>query len=152
MFCYDLGVVEEAASTGQTQSDAFDQSMFRAMKQDPDGYPLVGRSGRTLGIRVDGSHRDLPVAEDGTVAPETGGMSVAIEKPANLPKHRLPRSLGGEGRDPVFRMFAGLLPEALLLRPDRHPHAYVEPSKRCPLLQFELALNATRNYWNKVHD
>ena len=119
--------------------------MFRAMKQDSDRYPVVGRSGRTLGVRVDGACRDLPVAEDGTVAPETGGMSVALEKPGNLPKHRLPRSLGGEGRDPVFRMFAVFLPEALLLRPDRYPHAYIEPKRRCPLLEFDSALNATRN-------
>jgi hypothetical protein len=145
-------VVEEAASTAQTQGKAFDQPMFRAMKQDPDGYPVVGRSGRTLGVRVDGSYRDLPVAEDGAVAPETGGMSVALEKPGNLPKHRLPRSLGGEGRDPIFRLFAALLPEALLLRPDRYPHAYVEPRRRCPLPQFESALNGTRNDWSKVHD
>ena len=143
---------EEAESTGQSQREAFDHLMFRAMKQDLDGYPFIGRSGRTLGVRVDGEYRDLPVAEDGTVAPETGGMSVALERPGNLPKHRLPRSLGGEGRDPVFRMFAAALPKALLLRPDRYPHAYVEPRRRCPLPKFESALNATRNHWSKVHD
>lgn len=146
------GVTAEAKSAGQTQGEAFDQPMFRAMKKDPDGYPLVGRSGRTLGVRVDGPYRDLPVAEDGAVAPETGGMSVALEKPRNLPKHRLPRSLGGEGRDPVFRMFAPLLPEALFLRTDRYPLAYIEPRRRCPLPQFEGDLNTTRSCWSKVHD
>ena len=145
-------MVEEAPSTVQSEGEAFDQPMFRAMKQHSDGYPLVGRSGRTLGVRVVASYRDLPVAEDGTVAPETGGMSVALEKPGNLPKHRLPRSLGGEGRDPVFRMFAMFLPETLLLRPDRYPHAYIEPRRRCPLLQFESGLNDTRNRWSKVHE
>src|SRR5579872_2770888 len=123
--------------------------MFRAMKQDSEGYPAIGRSGRTLGVRVDGLQRDLPIAEDGSVSPKTGGMSVALDKPENLPKPRLPRVLGGEGRDPVFRMFARVLPEALVVRPDRYPHACVEPRRRCPLDQFESALTATRNHWSK---
>lgn len=143
---------EEAESTGHVRDEASEHPMFRAMRQDLDGYPLLGRSSRTLGVRVDGEYRDLPVAEDGTVAPETGGMSVALEKPGNLPKHRLPRSLGGEGRDTVFRMFAALLAQTLLLRADRYPHAFVEPRERCPLPEFESALNASRNHWSKVHD
>ncbi len=145
-------MIEEAASTVPSEGEPFEQPMFRAVKPHPDGYPLVGRSGRTLGVRVDGSYRDLPVAEDGRVAPETGGMSLALGKPGNLPKHRLPRSLGGEGRDPVFRMFAVFLPETLLLRPDRYPHAYIEPRRLCSLLQFESALNDTRNHWRRVHE
>jgi hypothetical protein len=44
----------------------FSQPMFRAMKKDADGLPLLGRSGRELGVRVDGLHRDLAVAVDGT--------------------------------------------------------------------------------------
>ncbi|PYS46280.1 MAG: hypothetical protein DMG13_30365 [Acidobacteria bacterium] len=32
-------------------------------------------------------------------------MSVALDAAQNLPKPRLPRSLGAEGRDPVFTMF-----------------------------------------------
>ena len=143
---------EEAESTGHVRDESSEHLMFRAMRQDLDGYPLLGRSSRTLGVRVDGQYRDLPAAEDGTVAPETGGMSVALEKPGNLPKHRLPRSLGGEGRDPVFRMFAALLAQTLLIRVDRNPHAYVEPRRRCPLPNFEPALNASRNHWSRVHD
>src|SRR2546427_13144881 len=84
--------------------------MFRAMKAEPDGFPKVGRSGRELGIRIDGPIRDLPVGEDGTVEPETGGMSVALDAAQNLPKPRLPRSLGGEGRDPVFTMLTAEVP------------------------------------------
>lgn len=73
--------------------------MFRAMKAETDGLPKVGRSGRELGVRIDGPTRDLAVAQDGTVEPGTGGMSVALDAAQNLPKPRLPRSLGGEGRD-----------------------------------------------------
>src|SRR5713226_7157439 len=76
--------------------------MFRAMKAEPDGRPKAGRSGRELGVRIEGPIRDIPVREDGSVDPKTGGMSVAVDTAQNLPKPRLPRSLGGEGRDPVF--------------------------------------------------
>src|SRR5580658_6844767 len=76
---------------------------FRAMKEDRDAYPITGSSSRTLGVRIDGPSRDILVAMDGTVSPRTGGMSVALDTAQNLPKHRLPKSLGGEGRDPVFK-------------------------------------------------
>ena len=127
-----------------------DVPMFRAMKPDVDGLPLVGRSGRMLGVRVNDSYRDIPVAEDGTVSPGTGGMSVALDDAVNLPKPRLPRSLGGEGRDPVFRMQSEFLPEELQARADHYPHACVEPSERCALSDFEMSLADTRDDWSRL--
>ena len=126
--------------------------MFRAMKKSEDGYPMTGPSGRTLGVRTEGAVRDIPVAKDGSVAPATGGMSVALDQAQNLPKPRLPKSLGGEGRDPVFQMFLGELSPALTVRPDRYPHACVEPSNCCPLAQFESDLVATRPSWSQVYE
>jgi hypothetical protein len=126
--------------------------MFRAMKAEPDDLPKVGRSGRELGIRTVGPIRDLPVGGDGMVEPKTGGMSVALDAARNLPKPRLPRSLGGEGRDPVFTMRRAEVPEALILRVNRHPHALVEPIRRCLLVEFESDLAGTRSFWRKVHD
>ena len=128
------------------------QQMFRAMKAEADGLPKVGRSGRALGVRIDGPSRDLAVGQDGTVAPGNGGMSVALDSAVNLPKPRRPRSLGGEGRDPVFTMVTANIPPALLLRQDRYPHALVEPSRRCPIAVFELDLASTRSFWSKSHD
>ena len=106
--------------------------MFRAMRAEADGLPKVGRSGRELGVRIDGPTRDLAVGQDGTVEPGTGGMSVALDDAQNLPKPRLPRSLGGEGRDPVFTMLAAEVPRTLLLRPDRYPHCRAEPPMPSP--------------------
>ena len=128
------------------------QSMFRAMKAAADGLPKVGRSGRELGVRVEGPTRDLPVGHDGTVDPQTGGMSVALDAAQNLPKPRLPRSLGGEGRDPVFTMFTAEVPRSLVVRPERYPHALVEPGRRCPLRDFESDLASTRSLWSKSND
>ena len=128
------------------------QPIFRAMKAEADGLPRVGRSGRELGVRIDGPVRDIPVGEDGMVEPETGGMSVALDAAENLPKPRLPRLLGGEGRDPVFTMFAGEIPGTLALRPDRYPHALVEPGCRCALRDFESDLAGTRPFWTRAYD
>lgn len=128
------------------------QSIFRAMKAEADGLPKVGRSGRELGVRIDDPTRDLAVSEDGTVGPGTGGMSVALDTARNLPKPRRPRSLGGQGRDPVFTMFTAEAPPALLVRTDNYPHALVEPSRRCPFRDFEADLASTRSLWSKAHD
>jgi hypothetical protein len=128
------------------------RSIFRAMKAEGDGLPKVGRSGRELGVRIDGPRRDLTVGEDGTVEPGNGGMSVALDAALNLPKPRLPKSLGGEGRDPVFSMVRANIPPTLLLRQDRYPHALVEPGRRCPLSVFESDLASTRSLWSKADD
>jgi len=114
------------------------------MKGDSDGYPLTGPSSRTLGVRIDGPSRDILVAPDGTVSPGTGGMSVALDTPRNLPKHRLPKSLAGEGRDPVFKMSSIAVPASLLVRPDRNPHAFVEPAVVCPFEHYQQDLWGTR--------
>jgi hypothetical protein len=122
------------------------------MKAEADGLPTVGRSGRELGVRVDGLTRDITVGEDGMVEPGKGGMSVALDAALNLPKHRLPKLLGGEGRDPVFSMVRGNIPLTLLLRQDRYPHALVEPGRRCPLTVLESDPATTRSLWSKAHD
>jgi len=126
--------------------------IFRAMKEDRDGYPITGSSSRTLGVRIDGPSRDILVAMDGTVSPGTGGMSVALDAAQNLPKHRLPKSLGGEGRDPVFKIWSGALPASLLVRPDRYPHAFVEPAIVCLFEHYEKSLWGTRGSWSNAHD
>lgn len=47
-------MIEEAAGTAQTRGEGFDEPIFRAMKQDPESCPLVGRSGRTLAFALRG--------------------------------------------------------------------------------------------------
>ena len=115
-------------------------------------YLRSGARAVKLGIRIDGPIRDLPVGEDGMVEPKTGGMSVALDAVQNPPKPRLPRSLGGEGRDPIFTMRRAVVVDKLILRIDRYPHAFVEPIHRCLLVEFESDLARTRSFWSKVHD
>lgn len=122
------------------------------MKEDSDGYPVTGFSSRTLGVRIQGPSRDIPVALDGTMSPGTGGMSVVLDAAQNLPKHRLPKSLGGEGRDPVFKMSSTALPGSLWVRPDRYPHAFVEPAFVCLFEHYEKNLWGTRVSWSNAYD
>jgi hypothetical protein len=143
-------IVRDAVLSGRSGEPG--QAVFRAMKAEADGLPTVGRSGRALGVRIGGPSCDISIGEDCTVEPGTGGMSVALDAALNLPKPRLPRSLGGEGRDPVFRMETANIPTALVLQKDRYPHALVEPSRRCPLAAFETGLMSTRPFWSKALD
>ena len=132
--------------------------MYRAMKEAPDHLPEVGRSSRMLGVRVsplgdvpeDPPQFDVYPDVDGHVAPRWG-MSVAMDNPRGLPRHRKPRSLGGEGRDPVFSLLVSLLGKGLNVHEDRAPHAVIEPTGRCPMTTYEAAVAATRPSWRPYH-
>jgi hypothetical protein len=124
--------------------------LFRAMRDDGEGKPECGPSARTLGVRPDG---DIAIGADGMVAPETGGMSVALETPLNLPPHRRPPTLGGWGRDPVWQVEENELPSVLLCRPDpKDPlrHGFVEPIEAMSLDDFQEALATSRGFWSRT--
>lgn len=71
-----------------------------------------------------------------------------MDDPLNLPKHRVPKNLGGNGRDPVFAIGASALPTSLVDRVASYPHALVEPSTSMPLTHYEGALAGTRKSWS----
>jgi hypothetical protein len=74
--------------------------VLRVMKLGEDELPKAGWSARTLGARC---NIDIPIAEDGCVEPEMGGVSVSPPPPENLPLIRLPRELGGREKIPCGR-------------------------------------------------
>lgn len=121
------------------------------MRTDPaNGLPLVGQTARYLAVRPG---VDLPVDRDGSVEPGTGGMSVSPPPVENLHPLRLPRELGGVGKDPILEMDTDELPEALAYRPDpENPagHGFVEPARRMPFEDYERALRATRPLWRRL--
>ncbi len=124
------------------------------MKPDSDGFPLTGATRRMLGVKP--GHPpddDIPVDDMNHVHPNTGGMSVTIDDPRRLPKHRLPRTMGGEGRDPLYQMPCGVLSASLQLRADQpHPslHRLVEPAKRSHFNEFQNQLYRTRTSWRQI--
>jgi hypothetical protein len=132
-----------------------DRLVYRAMKKSDDKHPLLGRTARTLGVRVapHGTVPKRPLEFD--VYPDAAdyvcsgfGMSVAMDNPKALPKHRRPRSLGGEGRDPVFALSAAAVSGVLRLFENAPPHALIEPAVPCLLAAFETALAETRVSWS----
>ena len=133
--------------------------MFRAMKKAEDRLPVLGRTARTLGVRVSapGAVAEDPPEFDvypdaaGHVGPGRG-MSVAMDDPGGLPKHRRPRALGGEGRDPVFSLLLSAVGKALNVNEDQPPHALIEPASRCSLAEYEAALAGTRGSWKVYYD
>lgn len=133
------------------EADKAQEAAYRAMKQARDGLPEVGRSARSLGVRIAGSPADIPVFAGNIVRPATGGMSVVFGGAMNLPKFRRPRALGGEGRDPVYAIETARILSPLVVRIDRYPHALVEPREECLLIQYESALHGTRGMWRLVH-
>ena len=126
--------------------------VFRAMKEDSDGKPRTGNSAVTLGVRIEGSHADIQIDNQGQIHPKTGGMSVTPDDYRQLPNHRLPESLGGRGRHPIFSFQVANLPSSLTLRRDKPSHAFVEPLKSCLFEEYEQNLQGTREDWVKCHE
>jgi hypothetical protein len=116
------------------------------MRADLDGFPIVARSARALGVRI-----PLDVSLEGEDVLPGKGMSVTVGAIDDLPPHRLPMSRGGEGVDPVFEHVAAL-PATLTAThvPPPETHWEVWPAARCPLTQYEGALAQTRRGWRRT--
>jgi hypothetical protein len=128
--------------------------LFRPMKADLDCFPLTGASRRTLGVKPgEPPDGDIPIDEGNRVRPNTGGMSVTADDPRRLPKHRLPRTMGGEGRDPLFEISRHALPTLLAVRADQPSpslHRLVEPATRSDFDDYQKLLYDTRASWRKL--
>lgn len=113
-----------------------------------DERPKTGWSARTLGARC---NIDIRIDEDGYVRLELGGISVSPPPPENLPRIRLPRELGGTGKDPIWQIETDELPDELLYRPDPDPnkegHGFIEPTRVMTFEEYQRALHQTRDLW-----
>ena len=123
--------------------------VLRAMKVDEDGRPKAGWSGaRTL---VAQCSIDIPLRQDdGFVEPRMGGTSVSPPPPENLPPSRLPREMGGKGKDPIWQLETDDLPRELTYRPDPDApdtHGFIEPSWAMSFGDYLNAIHETRDMW-----
>lgn len=137
-----------------------DRRLYRAMRSARDGQPVVGASASCLGVRLDRPVVNAtPVNLDGTVYPETGGMSVTPDEPMRMPPFLRPPSLGGTGDDPIWELDENALGPGLTYRPDpRRPldHGFIEPAHPLHRDQYEAELAATKPLWKvysgRCHD
>lgn len=124
--------------------------LFRGMKEDEDGLPVLESSARGLGIRP-GIDVLAELAGE-LVRPGQGGVSVSPESPLNLPKHRRPPEFQGNGKDPVWTIAESDLGPDLRFRIDAamRSHGFLEPVRQMTLAEYEIAINATRTSWRKA--
>lgn len=120
--------------------------VYRAMREDTLGGPVVGPTARSLGVR---SGVDIPILA-GQVQPATGGMSVAPDRPENLHPLRRPAAYGGSGKDPVWCLSLDVLGGDLQFRQDTPTHGLIEPARGMSLADYEQALAATKPHWKKL--
>jgi len=128
-------------------------TLFRTMRADVDGHPIVGREFAMLGVRIAGPQPDIRVLDDGTIKPEAGGMSAFID-PRKMPKSLRPRTLKekpGESPYPCFRLDEAKLPVVLVFRKDKDYHGLVEPRAQCAFEDFEAQLGETRVEWKVAY-
>jgi len=116
------------------------------MREDAVGGPMVGPTARSLGVRPS---VDIPVVV-GLVYPDTGGLSVAPDRPENLHPLRRPPILGGSGKDPVWWIGTDHLGDNLRFRQDSPTHGVVEPARAMALDEFQKALEHTKPAWGKL--
>lgn len=129
--------------------------VYRAMARNTDGKPNVDRRKTALGVVIDGDPNAVGPPDvfpvDGRVGPTGHGMSVALDSPLNLPKHRRPAQFAqGTGRHPVFALAVTSVPESLHVHQDSETHAVVQPAAWSPLAEYEAALAGTRPDWKEA--
>ena len=114
------------------------------MRKDGE-MPEVGPN--QLGVRTEGNARDLNPDVDGTVKPDTGGMSVTPDDPEDLPYHRRPMSLDGSSKWPVWVISSPGIVSPLGVRPKAPTHWFIEPSQQMKLEKYRSALANTAPLW-----
>ena len=109
------------------------RDLYRAMRKDGE-TPEVGPN--QLGVRTKGTKIDLTPDVDGTVQPDTGGMSVIPDDPNDLPYHRRPISLEGSSTWPVWVISSPDIVSPLAIRPTDPKHWLIAPSRPMTLEKF----------------
>jgi len=127
--------------------------LYRSMAQAEDGWPLLGRSGSRLGVRIPPQpDPDMPVTW-GRIDPLTGGMSVTVDNPELLESHRRPEWLsGGTATHPLFRIAESALALGLKLVISEPPlgHGEVQPARSMSIQLYEALLRETRQRWERI--
>ena len=129
--------------------------VFRVMKKDADGLPLVGQT--SLGIRPG---IDIDLDDQSNVLVNGKGMSVAPNwrdiNVNRIPKRLRSIVLGAGGSNNTFccrfgtgAFSRGVFASGLTLEPDSAQHGNAAPAQVVPLTAYEADLAATRPDWQE---
>lgn len=121
--------------------------LFRVMKIDADGRPVVGTRRNMLGVRPTDPNNtdpkrlfDVTAANDAdTVAPGEG-----------LSTSMVPMAQRVQTGEALFVVETADLPPILAPNPDRPPHCLLEPARPMTLDEYQQALADTRDLWQRV--
>ena len=121
--------------------------LYRVMKVDADGKPLVGTRRNMLGVRpTDPDNRDprrrfdVPAVADADPVGPGSGLSTSEDRGQLRP---------GPG-EAVFEIETADLAPGLKENPDNVPHYLLQPSATTTLGEFQQALADTRDLWKPV--
>jgi hypothetical protein len=121
--------------------------LFRLMKADTNGKPLVGSGSMMLGVRPTDPQQPnkrsdvAAISDDDSVEPRAGGLSCYSDAGAiALTSKKLS----------LWWIESDRLPEVLEVREAGDPHFHIEPVIKMTLAGFQLLLAQTRDDWQKV--
>lgn len=122
------------------------KKLYRLMKADADGKPLVGSGSMMLGVRPTdpaqpNKRADVPaVAGTDVVQPGDGGLSCYSD----------PASIAIQSNKLVlWSIETGDLPPELIPEPAGDPHYHVEPDREMTLDELQGLLADTRDLWQR---
>jgi hypothetical protein len=134
------------------------EGIYRAMRKDDDGMPMLGTSAETLGIR---RNKDIIPDQSGMVSRpsfqpgKANGLSCAPTI-QDLPAFGLPRTWGGKNpRTVIWRIDAADLGPHLIAVEDGDPgrrrrHVSIGPAGLMPFDDYAKLIESTRSKWKKV--
>lgn len=123
---------------------------MKAVWEAPKSLPKTGETSSTLGVR---EGYDVDPDEEGLVRPDEGGLSVTPDDWGHLPGRRIPRELGGTGRQILFALDTEKLGPRLRFRRDPdNPvgHGFIEPARTMSFEEYRAAIHATAALWERV--
>ena len=122
--------------------------LYRVMKLDTDGKPLVGTKGYVLGVRPTDPNNTDPRRRFDTAAVNPTDIVYPGEGLSTSLDPSILKVRSGEG---LFELdTADLAGTGLREHQDHPPHCLIEPAVSVPLAAFQLSLAGTRDLWRRV--
>lgn len=136
-------------------------TIFRTMKRDHDGLPVVGSNSKELGVRVPPNrHADIDLDANDLVILNGKGLSVAANwrylLPHLIPKRLVALSPGATGSNALvcYRMGTGVFASgpvtnalSLVLKSGNPQAGNIVPNQSVHRDQFQADLATTRDQW-----